>query len=81
MEHHFRALCALVVSTMRGAGRGPDAEHHIRGIVLAVLGALEGYGAWFLAHIQAINSMMQFSIYAIALVSTLMGLRKVLRKS
>lgn len=57
-----------------------DAQHHVRGIVLAGLAAFEGWGAWFLNHIQAINSVMQFGVYAVALVTGLVGLRKVLRK-
>lgn len=57
-----------------------NADHHIRGVALAAVAAIEGCSAWFLAHIQAINSMMQFGVYAVALVTGLVGLRKVLRR-
>lgn len=58
----------------------PD-SNHIRAILLAAASAGEGYCAWFLGHIQAINHLMQFGVYAVALTTGVLGLRKVLKRS
>lgn len=55
-------------------------DHHIRGLILGAIATIEGWGGWFLAHIQVINGVMEFSVYAVALVTGIIGLRKVLRK-
>lgn len=58
-----------------------DTEHYVRGMILGAIASAEAFGAWFLAHIQAINGVMEFLIYAVALATTVIGLRKALRKS
>jgi len=89
MGQYIKALLALVVSrfalpALRGdtsaIGGNVNAHHHARGILLAVAAAIEGWGAWFLVHIQVINYFMQFSVFAVALITGLVGLRKVLKK-
>lgn len=56
-------------------------DHHIRGMILGAVATIEAWGGWFLAHIQAINGVMEFLVYGVALTTGLLGLRKVLRKS
>lgn len=56
-------------------------HHHIRGVILSAVATFEAWDAWFLAHIQAINGVMEFLVYGVALTTGLIGLRKVLRKS
>jgi hypothetical protein len=54
--------------------------HHARGVLLGILGGIEGLGGWFLLHVQAINEVMQFLVFAGSLFTILLGLHKVLKK-